>query len=51
LAKQSSRALDAIQERIVEHINWNYIGIVAGIMSVIVAFYNIFEYTKKLKEK
>lgn len=28
-------------------INWNYVGIVASILSVIVAFYNIQQYVQK----
>ena len=50
MVSEPSNALSSIRERIIEHLNWNYIGIAAGVMSVIVAIYNIAEYTKKLKE-
>lgn len=43
--------LQKTQERILMSINWNYVGIVSGILSVAVAAYNILEYTKKIRGK
>lgn len=41
--------LQKAQERILTSINWNYVGVVSGVLSVAVAAYNILEYTKKIR--
>lgn len=38
-------------KEIESYVNWNYIGLTAGLLSVIVAVYNMNSYYKKLKEK
>jgi hypothetical protein len=38
-------------EELTEWINWNYIGLAAGILSVLVTMYNINQYWKQIQNQ
>ena len=40
-----------IKAQLDEWINWNYLGLAAGILSVIVTFYNINRYYDEIKKQ
>ncbi len=42
---------DKLTEIEKQYINWNYIGLAAGILTVLVSLYNVNTYLKKLRKQ
>ena len=47
----ATEVITKAEKLLIERVNWNYVGIVSGVLSALVAVYNIFEYTKVIRAK
>jgi hypothetical protein len=46
----STNVIITTRKQVEEYISWNWVGIAAGVLSILVASYNINQYYKELKK-